>query len=86
MQTISVPYGCQDEAREQIAALRCVYGSAVRTACANAIGADGKPLEQKGLRHLVETASPAPCAPDHGWRKEIEDGELFRTDRRSLDG
>jgi hypothetical protein len=86
VQTISVPYGCQDEAREQIAAPRRVYGSAVRTAYANAIGADGKPLEQKGLRHLVKTASPAPCAPDHGSRKEIEDCEPFCTDRRSLDG
>jgi hypothetical protein len=54
MQTISVPYGCDDDGREQIAALRRAYGSAVRTAYADAVGADGKPLKQKDLRHLVK--------------------------------
>ena len=54
VQTISVPYSCPHEAREQIAGLRRVYGSAVRTAYANAVGADGKPLKQKNLRHLVK--------------------------------
>ncbi len=54
MQTISVPYTCDDAAREQIAALRRIYGSAVRTAYANAVAANGKPLKQKELRHLVK--------------------------------
>jgi hypothetical protein len=40
VQTISVPYSCGDRERETLAALRRVYGNAVRTAYANAIGAE----------------------------------------------
>ena len=94
MQTISVPYKCNDDEREQIVALRRVYGSAVRTAYANALGADGQPLKQKDLRHLVKArfaggiadAWLIHCATLEGMdlRKARPDGQLVFGTRANL--
>ncbi|NOV20285.1 hypothetical protein E5S70_30230 [Ensifer adhaerens] len=54
MQTISTPYRCSDEDRLLLSDLRRLQSSAIRTAYANALAADGSWAKEMGLRNLVK--------------------------------
>lgn len=54
MQTISVPFSCSPEGLALLKDCRRIYSAAVRTAYANAVAEDGKPVKQKDLRDLVK--------------------------------
>lgn len=55
MQTFSIPYTCPDEDRAAIREMRRIQSAAVRSAYANALGADGKFRSEKEIRALVKS-------------------------------
>lgn len=54
MQTLPIPYRCDDEGHSVIDECRRVTSSAVRTAFANAVDDDGNLLDEKAVRELVK--------------------------------